>query len=114
MSERQVKAAEVVKVLTEAKKRIATPDKWCRGSMHQSGGKSCAIGAIHKVAHHSTPLWVPALHALEEACGEWPPSYNDRRSTKHADVLAKFDLAIEQQCKIVREEAEKDDSHLSD
>jgi hypothetical protein len=117
MSKRQVQAAEVVKVLTEAKKHIDAPEKWCKNMMHSNNEqKSCAIGAIHKVIGHDTPLWNLALDALGKAIpgDPWPPNYNDLPSTTHADVMSAYDRAIEMQCEIVREEAEKDDSHLSD
>ncbi len=40
--------------------------------------------------------------------------FNDDEKTTHDDVMALFDLAIEEQCKIVREEAAKDDPNLPD
>ena len=38
------------------------------------------------------------------------PEFNDANETTHGDVVAAFDLAIEEACKIVRKEVE-DGSH---
>jgi len=144
MSERQVKAAEVVKVLTEAKRTISDPRSWIKDhfafgysdgdeelsedaeyeeARYLGSQRFCALGAIRR----NNPRRVGQPHEeAEQALGECSPipakhtyetrvyAFNDSPETRHEDVLALFDLAIEQQCKIVREEAEKDDSHLSD
>lgn len=76
-----------------------------------------AIGFSHEEAEHALAAFSPCKGS-DDAVSVY--GYNDAPRTTHADILALFDLAIEQQCKIVREEAEKewtnwpDDSHLPD
>lgn len=141
MSERQVKAAEVVKVLTEARQIISAPrnwtkghwrvydeDKFCPASEEEAylvSDKFCSLGAIYRRNPNKIgEIYEPAVEALASVVPHrfydshdkraTVFSFNDSASTSHEEVLAAFDKAIEQQCKIVREEAEKDDSHLSD
>ncbi len=82
--------------LIAARALIATPDHWCKGTL-KMGCAFCAMGAIGEVV---TDIWVsgtPEYAALraELPWGKSVPSFNDADSTKHEDVLALFDLAIE-------------------
>lgn len=129
MSERGAKAAEVVQVLTAARQTISKRENWMKGEFCNKGHRGgcandyeisdqfCAIGAVRKA--NRGLMHLPAEKAISMAVAGteetfFTPMFNDSPTTGHQDVLAKFDLAIEQQCKIVREEAEKDDSHLPD
>ena len=132
MTERRVKAAKAVQDLTEAKDVIQNPSNWMKNKMCNGGDNGagdcdydmsdrfCSLDAIRKVRRHG---WMEAQDALSAAAPRpkhsspdpyYVAAFNDEPSTTHADVMALFDLAIEEQCKIVREEAAKDDPNLPD
>ena len=119
MSNRQLSpAVEVVseprepvdlKVLKAAKAIIADERDWCKGAerdIDMSGHESfCAIGAINAASvSEDEHGWFGvtdnlAGDRLESAIGQYIDIFNDDPPTTHADVMAAFDLAIEQATK---------------
>ena len=94
-------------ILIAARAKIDTPQKWCKGSeaLNSEGEPVdttdegavcfCAFGAINAV----TPRYLynsDAKNALRVALGRsFITDYNDRPETKHADIMALYDKAIE-------------------
>jgi len=105
----------VKETLVAARKVIANPENWCKGSTLQTpdgectsyvqeATKFCAIGAIHKALN--TPdtavtadfeITYAALTETLESLGIQPyvGEYND--SVDHPTILKLFDLAIERE-----------------
>jgi len=111
MSKRGAKAASLVKTLTEAKQKISEPSRWCKYELFDISGRCCAVGAIYKTTGENLNAYHNAVDALEKGLPgiyDHVPSYNDRNGTKHADIMALYDRAIEKQCEIVRKEAEQE------
>lgn len=111
---------KVSDILAEARDKIADPKRWTRGAMARDAQirgtyhsapdacRWCAEGAIRSVfvAHGSLisshrpwiDLWTRAFAALKgQIPGEYDEiaDFNDHARTKHEDVLALFDRAIE-------------------
>ena len=68
---------------------LATPDKWCKGTLRTYDGHRCIRGAMMAVeeAHCLAPI---ILRALREVTGKYffsIESFNDHPSTDHARVL---------------------------
>ena len=113
----RAKAAKIVDILTRARAAISDPGDWGKGSW-ESDGRACALGAIDRVTgtlgHNEVngdaydalgriaSKIRPQPNYELEWCAVW--RYNDDANTTHADIMALFDLAIEEQCKIVRGE----------
>lgn len=133
MTERRQTAAKVVRLLTEAKANIADRLNWAKrmfgfsfrlGEIAAQAGigafahadKMCLDGACMKAAavNHLEDIYPQARAALarsitgnlsNDEANIW--MFNDYSGTTHDDALSALDLAIEDQCKIVREEAAK-------
>ncbi len=85
--------------LIAARALIDTPEKWHKGGWGKDGC-FCAVGAVREVTRTSAySVWATgACIALEAAIEDGPrdvPSFNDRETTTHADIMALFDRAIE-------------------
>ena len=69
---------------------LATPDRWCKGSLYLPDGRRCLAGAMQKVdALHV--LRRPILDAIHEVSGkhyQHIEQFNDARSTTHPLVLS--------------------------
>ena len=94
---------EHIKVLREAKARINKPEKWCKGAYVSFRDPSayCMLGSMgwRRSAVNDAPLSPgtdDASWLLKRVIGENIPDFNDAGITTHADVMAAFDLAIEQ------------------
>lgn len=106
---------DMVRALKKARKLIAKKEKWTKGSYHDySNGAFCAIGALREAdgpgeyaAYKALGFAVTSLHPKTAAArsAQDPESvvitFNDRKKTKHEDVLAIFDFAIENADKVV-------------
>jgi hypothetical protein len=88
--------------LIAAKALIDTPEKWCKGSYHNSGAHDahCVIGAARAIAPYYAGNRQQLL--LEAIAGSLPPrrrakylwQWNDAPSRSHSEVMALFDRAI--------------------
>lgn len=88
--------------LIAAKALIDTPEKWGKGAYIPREGCYCALGAVAKVADHDPEaawsddrvkgLWDALAAALPGSRDV--PTFNDRPTTTHADIMALFDRAI--------------------
>lgn len=113
------RAKEAVSVLSNVKAYLSIPGKWIKkrlavdvnghplnGGNDPRADRVCLLGAIQKATKTYCVLHHPATEAIGQACGDFEVfPFNDRASTTHADAMAAIDLAIEQQCSIVRREA---------
>jgi len=114
-------AFKAAQLLRGAREYLSNPDKWIKRNI-QRGDKVCSIGAIQRAAGFLNGGWKlgdpqeraerhlaygKAVDALSLEVGGNIPLFNDNPSTKHEDVLAAFDLAIEKSCKVVQQEAAK-------
>ena len=98
-----------LKILKLAKAIIADDRDWCKGAEREidmSGHDSfCMIGAINAASvFEDEEHWFGVTDnnagvRVEIAVGTYIDSFNDDPSTTHADVMAAFDLAIEQATK---------------
>lgn len=131
MSERALRAMSIARLLTAAKDHLAGGARWGKRffgrdangvelgddvASYDRAVAMCADGACRKAvaSAHALPLYEETTAALATAIrGEdtRDPAYiwqfNDDLTTKYDDVALAFDIAIADQCKIVREEAEK-------
>lgn len=84
--------------LIKAKALIADPEKWTKGAF-EFRGCYCALGALGMV-ERGTPAGysITAMRSLRKALPPHyysVPTFNDKPSTTHADIMALFDRAIE-------------------
>ena len=120
-------AFKAAKILRGARDFIADPSHWVKfsfglkgdmGMDHalQDADRVCSLGAIGKVAgldcwgnYMTDEAWL-AERCLLAVVTDFSsvPEFNDANETTHGDVVAAFDLAIEEACKVVRKEAEAD------
>lgn len=126
MNERLRQAIHTSNLLDKAREIIADPNVWCQGSLFDGGASAvsaprvCAIGGVCKAANIratdttealGTPGLASAFDRLATCLGSTAFDsiyhFNDSAGTTHKDVIELFDLAREEQCKIVREEAAK-------
>lgn len=105
-----------LELLKAAREKIAKPEYWTKGDFARDvGGKGvaatdpaaccfCAHGAIHRVRglHNRAAIedacWATAAlnSALTLISGhDTVPEFNDAPETRHADVMALFDVAIQ-------------------
>jgi hypothetical protein len=92
----------VRQALRAARAVIATPDRWCKGSMycHSSAGldRRCLTGAVFGCPGVRGDIRRLAFRALDEAARRrgyhHPITFNDHPATTHADVMALFDEAL--------------------
>lgn len=93
-----------VLVLSRARDMIRDPAHWLQGAWRYEapGGvvRRCAYQAVHEAAHDLALPDGAALKALARALGDGRrsprrviPAFNDRSG--HKDVIALFDLALE-------------------
>lgn len=91
--------------LAAAERMLASEEQWCKGSLRDRQGRHCMLGALDAVG--ARRLLAPVvLNAAREIGGKryWRiESFNDDRSTTHADVLRVLQCARE---KIIAEAAE--------
>jgi hypothetical protein len=101
--------ADVIALLEAARDRIASPAAWTQETnARRADGHSvyfespdaccwCAQGALLLVTHHCPEVDSDdAWDALGVAMGGCISDFNDRESTRHADVIAAFNRAIAQ------------------
>jgi len=133
ISERGRKAMRAVEVLTGARNFLSNKNNWKKGDWIKSRRgepvAACALGALGVAAGAKSRDQIDDASVREKAAfqaladvirpenaafhqryqaSSWFVDvfgFNDRGDTSHADVLAAFDLAIEGQCQIVRQEA---------
>lgn len=91
--------------LIAAKALIDTPAKWTKGA-YNIDGRLCALGACEEIGYHHW-RYLETPKALSAALPERLPdgwergdasavaAYNDLPTTRHADIMALFDRAIE-------------------
>lgn len=85
--------------LIAAKALIDTPEKWLKGKLANADGCFCAAGALKYAAGYGAgEVWdSPEYRAVRGGIPDTKqeiPSFNDRPSTTHADIMALFDRAI--------------------
>lgn len=135
LSHRGQQAFKAVDVLRRAREAITSRERWIQGNLFRPRDMNnpemdtvCAMGAIAKVTGRPReyPRYQPeAVSALASAIyphldnqdrrreyynddtASVVTRFNDADTTSHADVLAAFDLAIEQECKVLQKEAKK-------
>ena len=122
-------AFRAAKILRGARDFIADPSHWVKFSFGMKGDvdapdelqvadRVCSLGALGKAAGLDgwgclmTDEAFLAERYLQDVVTKIDdflsvPEFNDARETTHGDVVAAFDLAIEEACKIVRKEAEE-------
>ena len=122
-------AFKAAKILRGARDFIADPSHWVKLSFGMKDGagmnnalqdadRVCSLGAIGKVAGlNGWGYDMTAEAFLAERClldvvtkdddFSSVPEFNDADETTHKDVVAAFDLAIEEACKLVRKEVEE-------
>jgi hypothetical protein len=70
--------------------QLPTEDRWCKGALYTVDGRRCILGAMQTVNGAMT-LKQPILQAIEEVTGRRYTAietFNDRRTTTHAQVMA--------------------------
>ena len=96
---------DYLRLLKEGKVKISNAHNWCKGVAfgYTLGNrmKYCMMGSLGDSGRcQLTPVQAEAAMHLYRVLGHQPiVSFNDDPSTTHADVLAAFDLAIEQATK---------------
>ena len=91
-------------VLSHAREMIKDPNHWLQGAwkcqLPDGGWRRCGYQAVHDAAHEIGLPDTAAMKALARALGDARrsprlviPAFNDRST--HTDVLALFDLALE-------------------
>lgn len=89
---------DTLTVLTEARKLIATPDKWRQGlpTLDRPGTRPCCVGqAIERAAGHDPTLARTAYAAVEKHIGcSSLVCWQDEPGRTHLEVLAALDAAI--------------------
>lgn len=98
-------------ILRAMRHRLRNPAGWCKDQMETRGGRVCLVGALHRAqdAHYSDgPLPDGASYRtinhriLDADCRVTGrtrymtmENFNDARATKHRDIIAALDRAIE-------------------
>jgi hypothetical protein len=70
--------------------QLPTEDRWCKGALYTVDGRRCILGAMQAVNGAMT-LKQPILQAIQEVTGRRftaIETFNDRRTTTHAQVMA--------------------------
>lgn len=70
--------------------QLPTEDRWCKGALYTVDGRRCILGAMQAVNGAMT-LKQPILQAIHEVTGRRYTAietFNDRRTTTHAQVVA--------------------------
>ena len=70
--------------------QLPTEDRWCKGALYTVDGRRCILGAMQAVNGAMT-LKQPILQAIQEVTGRRYTAietFNDRRTTTHAQVVA--------------------------
>jgi hypothetical protein len=64
-------------------------DRWCKGIMRSPDGRRCLAGAIYEADARSllTPVILQAIHEIAGRSHWRIESFNDARSTTHAEVM---------------------------
>lgn len=70
--------------------QIPSEERWCKGALYTVDGRRCILGAMQAVNGAMT-LKQPILQAIQEVTGRHYSAietFNDRRATTHAQVVA--------------------------
>ncbi|HLI23010.1 MAG TPA: hypothetical protein VKV32_17940 [Stellaceae bacterium] len=70
--------------------QLPTEDRWCKGALYTVDGRRCILGAMQAV-NGAMVLKQPILQAIQEVTGRRYTAietFNDRRTTTHAQVIA--------------------------
>ena len=70
--------------------QLPSEDRWCKGALYTVDGRRCILGAMQAVNGAMT-LKQPILQAIQEVTGRRYTAietFNDRRTTTHAQVVA--------------------------
>lgn len=70
--------------------QLPSEDRWCKGALYTVDGRRCILGAMQAVSG-AMVLKQPILQAIQEVTGRRftaIETFNDRRTTTHAQVLA--------------------------
>ena len=84
--------------LEQARTLIASPHNWQKGSLCNGHGRFCLVGAVQAACQRAVELQTRCLKQLGFALPlefDSLPAFNDHQGTKHSDVLALFDQAID-------------------
>jgi len=96
----------VLRTLIAARKLIENPDDWWDGKLFDLSkhymGKHCMVTAINRVCRGNDESCYPAMKSIADCLGGWGNTsisyFNDNHT--HAEVLAVFDRAIENETDI--------------
>jgi hypothetical protein len=70
--------------------QLPSEDRWCKGALYTVDGRRCILGAMQAV-NGAMVLKQPILQAIQEVTGRRYTAietFNDRRTTTHAQVVA--------------------------
>jgi hypothetical protein len=70
--------------------QLPSEDRWCKGALYTVDGRRCILGAMQAV-NGAMVLKQPILQAIKEVTGRRYTAietFNDRRTTTHAQVMA--------------------------
>lgn len=70
--------------------QLPSEERWCKGALYTVDGRRCILGAMQAVNGAMT-LKQPILQAIQEVTGRRYTAietFNDRRTTTHAQVVA--------------------------
>lgn len=96
-------------VLLRMRERLSNPDNWCQKDLGR-GERRCLVGTIDAVMHiepeQRQPFaqhedWEAVYKLLHQLSDGEVATFNDAKDTRHEDVLALLDLAIEQRTQSV-------------
>lgn len=86
-----------LEVLERARRLIANPDDWCKGTLRSGDGSYCLLGALEEATFQLSDN-VPSLEELplppQFLTWEQARDFNDASSTTHEQILSALDQAI--------------------
>lgn len=88
---------EVLQKIDQLRELLAGESRWCKGSFALPDGRRCLVGAMRALDAQAM-LEPIVLDAIRDVTGRrcWRiESFNDRRSTTHAQVMRVLDCARE-------------------
>lgn len=81
--------ADELAILDRMAELLATPDRWCQGSLATTDGRICLAGAVWAVRHKSSHgVCNQVIVRLTQVSGpRYLTEFNDARERTHADIL---------------------------
>ena len=81
---------DVLEKIDRVIEQLPSEERWCKGALYTVDGRRCILGAMQAVSG-AMVLKQPILQAIQEVTGRHftaIETFNDRRTTTHAQVLA--------------------------